>query len=94
MSVTDGEHVLILTDRSTLEVGRAIAKAAEKVTERNVKLQVLEDYVKHPATELPEAIARETDCSLRLGGSTQPQCGRPVVCVSCHSLNGSSMLHR
>jgi leucyl aminopeptidase (aminopeptidase T) len=35
MSVTDGEHVIILTDRSTLEVGRAIAKAAEKVTGGN-----------------------------------------------------------
>jgi len=59
MSVTDGEHVLILTDRSTLEVGQAIAKAAEKVTAGNVKLQVLEDYVERPATKLPEAIAKE-----------------------------------
>jgi len=59
MSVADGEHVLILTDRSTLEVGRAIAKAAEKVTGENVKLHVLEDYVERPATELPEAIAKE-----------------------------------
>jgi hypothetical protein len=30
MSVTDGEHVLILTDRSTLEVGRAIMKTMVK----------------------------------------------------------------
>ena len=59
MSVTDGEHVLILTDRSTLEVGQAIAKAAEKVTAGNVKLHVLEDYVERPATKLPEAIAKE-----------------------------------
>jgi len=59
MSVTDGEHVLILTDQSTLEVGRAIAKAAKKVTGGNVKLRVLEDYVERPATELPAAIAKE-----------------------------------
>jgi len=59
MSVTGGEHVLILTDYFTLEVGRAIAKAAEKITAGNVKLLVLEDYIERPATELPEAIARE-----------------------------------
>jgi leucyl aminopeptidase (aminopeptidase T) len=59
MSVTKGEHVLILTDRTTLEVGRAIAKAAEKITGGNVKLHVLEDYIERPTTKLPEAIAKE-----------------------------------
>jgi len=59
MSVTGGEHVLILTDHSTLEMGRAIAKAAEKITAGNVRLLVLEDYVERPATKLPEAIAKE-----------------------------------
>jgi hypothetical protein len=33
---------------STLEVGRAIAKALEKVTGGNVKLHMLEDYVSVP----------------------------------------------
>jgi len=59
MSVTRGEHILILADRSTLEVGHAIAKAAERATADNMKLFVLEDYADRPATELPEAIAKE-----------------------------------
>jgi leucyl aminopeptidase (aminopeptidase T) len=58
-SVTRGEHVLILTDRRTIEVGRAIEKAAERVTKENVKLFVLEDYTDRPATELPEIITKE-----------------------------------
>lgn len=59
MSVTKGEHVLILTDSSTLEVGRAIAKAADKVTLGNVKLLVLDECTKRPATELPQSVAKE-----------------------------------
>ena len=56
MSVRSGEHVIVVTDRPTLEVGRAISDAAEKVTKGNVKLLVLEDYVERPAKELPKAI--------------------------------------
>ena len=59
MSVTRGEHVLILTDHPTIEVGHAIAKAAEKVTAEHVKLFVLEDYIERPATELPDTLIRE-----------------------------------
>lgn len=56
MSVKKGEHVLILTDRQTLDVGKAIAEAAEKVSNGNVKIFVLEDYLKRPAKELPKQI--------------------------------------
>jgi aminopeptidase len=56
MSVKSGERVLVLTDRATLDVGKAIYDAAEKVSEGNVKLLVLEDYVKRPAKELPKPI--------------------------------------
>ena len=57
MSVRDGEHVLILTDCETIEVGKALSEAAERVTRGNVRLLVLEDYTQRPATELPKAIA-------------------------------------
>lgn len=56
MAVRGGEHVLVLTDRLTFEVGKAISEAAEKVTRGNVKLLVLEDYVERPAKELPQPI--------------------------------------
>jgi aminopeptidase len=56
MSVKSGEHVLILTDRATLEVGEAIREAAERVSGGNVRLLVLEDYVERPAKELPKQI--------------------------------------
>ena len=56
MSVRRGEHVLIVTDRETLEVGEALRRAAEKVSEGNVKLFVLEDYTERPAKQLPNQI--------------------------------------
>ena len=56
MSVRKGEHVLVLTDRNTFEVGKAISDAAERVSEGNVKLLVLEDYVERPAKEPPKQI--------------------------------------
>jgi leucyl aminopeptidase (aminopeptidase T) len=56
MSVKKGEHVLILTDRETLEIGAAISNAAEHVSPGNVKLLVLEDYTSRPAKELPKEI--------------------------------------
>ena len=56
MCVRSGEHVFVLTDRPTIEVGRAISDAAEKITKGNVKLLVLEDYVQRPAKELPKPI--------------------------------------
>ena len=56
MSVKKGEHVLILTDRETSDVGNAISKAAEKVSGGNVKLFILEDYTERPAKELPRPI--------------------------------------
>jgi leucyl aminopeptidase (aminopeptidase T) len=56
MGVKSGEHVLILTDRQTLEVGEAIRNAAEKISKDNVKLLVLEDYTTRPAKELPKQV--------------------------------------
>lgn len=56
MAVRKGEHVLILTDRDTLEVGEAISEAAEKVSRGNVKVFVLEDYTERPAKELPTEV--------------------------------------
>jgi aminopeptidase len=56
MSVKNGEHVLVLTDRQTHGVGKAIADAAENVSRGNVRLLVLEDYVERPAKELPKPI--------------------------------------
>ncbi len=53
MSVKNGEHVLVVTDRETFDVGNAIREAAERVSKGNVKLFVLEDYVERPAKELP-----------------------------------------
>jgi leucyl aminopeptidase (aminopeptidase T) len=59
MSVKKGEHVLVVTDHETLEVGNAIYDAAERVSKGNVKLLVLEDYVQRPAKELPKRIIDE-----------------------------------
>jgi len=56
MSLRKGEHVLIITDRETLEVGEAISEAAGRVSKGNVKLFVLEDYTYRPAKELPKEI--------------------------------------
>lgn len=56
MAVRNGEHVLILTDRETLEVGKALQDAAKKASNGNDKLLVLEDYVERPAKELPKPI--------------------------------------
>jgi len=44
MAVGKGEHVLILTDRETLEVGEAISGATEKISKGNVKTLILKDY--------------------------------------------------
>jgi leucyl aminopeptidase (aminopeptidase T) len=56
MAVKKGEHVLILTDRATLDVGKGIGDAAEKITPGNVRLLILEDYVERPAKQLPKQI--------------------------------------
>ena len=56
MAAKKGEHVLIVTDRVTHDVGQAILEAAETVSKGNSKLLVLEDYVQRPAKETPKAI--------------------------------------
>jgi leucyl aminopeptidase (aminopeptidase T) len=56
MSVKDGEHVLVVSDRETLEVGKSISEAAESISRGNVKIFVLEDYAERPTEELPKEI--------------------------------------
>jgi len=56
MSVRNGEHVLILTDRPTMDVGEALFHAADKASPGNVKLFVLEDYTERPAKQLPKEV--------------------------------------
>ena len=56
MRVRNGEHVLILTDNETLEVGRALSNAGEVASPGNVKLFVLEDYIQRPAKQIPHQI--------------------------------------
>ena len=56
MSVKKGEHILVLTDRETLEVGQALTDAAEKVSKGNVRCLILEDYTQRPADKLPKEV--------------------------------------
>ena len=56
MSVKKGEHILVLTDRETLDVGEAIKDAAEKVSKGNARLFILEDYTQRPADKLPKEV--------------------------------------
>lgn len=56
MAVKKDEHVLILTDRETLEVAEAISEAAAHVPDGNVKLLILEDYTERPAKEIPKEV--------------------------------------
>jgi len=56
MAVKREEHVLILTDRETLEIGEALSEAATKVSGGNVKTFVLEDYTERPAKEIPREV--------------------------------------
>lgn len=56
MSVKKGEHVFILTDRETLEVGKALFDAANTASNGNVKMLVLEDYTERPAKETPKQV--------------------------------------
>ena len=57
MGVKQGEHVLIVTDRSQFEVGDAIRRAALGITQ-HVRLFVLEDYGERPMMALPMEIER------------------------------------
>jgi aminopeptidase len=57
MAVKNGEQILILTDRATYGVGKAISDAADRRSLGNVKLVVLEDYTERPAKGLPKKIA-------------------------------------
>ncbi len=57
MGVKSGEHVLIVTDTKTMEVGNGLRFAAERVTPY-VEMYVLEDYGTRPLQRLPEEIQR------------------------------------
>jgi aminopeptidase len=55
MGVKHGEHVLIVTDKSTITVGKALRRAAERVTP-SVEMYVLEDHGNRPMQNLPKEI--------------------------------------
>lgn len=55
MGVKPGEHVLIVTDKGTITVGKALRHAAERVT-RHVEMYVLEDHGERPMQSLPKEI--------------------------------------
>jgi aminopeptidase len=57
MGVQPKEHVLIVTDKPTLDVGNALKIAASRVTP-NVELYVLEDYGPRPLAKLPHQIEK------------------------------------
>lgn len=57
MGVKPGEHVQIISDRSRLEIGEALQRAAERITRGNTKLAVLESFGDRPLTHLPQGLA-------------------------------------
>lgn len=57
MGVKHGEHVLIVTDKGTYNVGNALKHAATNVTP-NAEMYVLEDYGTRPLTSLPKEIEK------------------------------------
>jgi len=61
MAVGKGEHVLILTDRETLEVGEAISGATEKISKGNVKTPIIEDYTERG--QVPNSLIGKTPYS-------------------------------
>ena len=56
MGVRPDEHVLIVTDKATFQVGDALRRASEKLTP-HVKLFILEDYETRPLRNLPKDIS-------------------------------------
>lgn len=57
MGLKLGEHVLVTTDRSQINVGKALEKVAVEVTgSQNVKLFVIEDLARRPLKALPKQI--------------------------------------
>jgi leucyl aminopeptidase (aminopeptidase T) len=57
MGVRADEHVLIVTDKSTLAVGKALNRAAKNVT-KHVEMYILENYGTRPMKRLPEEIKK------------------------------------
>ncbi len=57
MGIKPGEHVLIVTDKSTITIGEALRHAAHRVT-THVEMHVLEDYGNRPMPSLPKEIER------------------------------------
>jgi len=56
MGVKPGEHILVVTDRPTIDVGKALFDAADRISKGNAKLMVLEDYTSRPSVQLPNQI--------------------------------------
>ena len=57
MGVKPHEHVMIVTDKGTFEIGNVLRQAAEKITS-HVELFVLEDYGRRPIHNLPKEIEK------------------------------------
>lgn len=60
LDVKPNERVFILSDRKTLPVGASLYDAASHVA-KSCRILVLEDYVKRPATHLPDFIMDALD---------------------------------
>jgi aminopeptidase len=58
LEVTSADRVLIITDEDTKEVGEALRAEAEKNT-KNVLYLIIEDFIKRPATKLPNALVSQ-----------------------------------
>lgn len=66
LGVKPKEKVVIVTDKKTLEIGKAFEEEAKKITD-NVKTFILEDFGKRPLQKLPDKIAdsvKKADVSL------------------------------
>lgn len=60
LSIINSDKVFIITDQETLEVGTALKEAALKLTP-NVKMVIIEDFIKRPAKKVPQKLIDEID---------------------------------
>lgn len=56
MGIRNGEHVFIVTDSYTRNVGESLKNAAETASPGNVKMAFLEDFGKRPLESLPKQL--------------------------------------
>lgn len=58
LNVKINEKVLIITDKKTLDIGKAFENIARKIT-NNVNLLILEDYGKRPLKKIPSELKKK-----------------------------------